>query len=193
MKNKQLVVIGAGGHGKAVAEAAILSGVAQGIAFIDDAFPKQVSAGAWPIVNSTDQLPKIDWQDTSVIVAIGNQAVRAHLVQQLIDLGANLTTVIHPRAWVSDNASLGCGTAIMAGAIVGTGAVIGQAAIVNANATVDHDCSLGNYAHLGVGVQLAGGVKVGDRAWLQAGVCAGYKVCVPMDTVVIPGTALMAK
>lgn len=193
MNKQQFIIIGAGGHGKAVAEAAILSGLAENIVFIDDAFPDQHSAGAWPIISATHQLADIDFQSALVIVAIGNQSVRARLVQQLTGLGAKLTTVIHPRAWVSNAAVVGSGTAIMAGAIVGTGAVVGQAAIINANATVDHDCHLGDYAHLGVGVQLAGGVKVGAHAWLQAGVCAGYRVCVLESTVVAPGTALVAK
>ncbi|NYT64555.1 acetyltransferase [Alcaligenaceae bacterium] len=191
MNKKTLIIIGAGGHGKAVAEAAIVSGLAQNIEFIDDTYPKQLNVGAWPIVSSTDLLSTMSWGNRPVIVAIGSQAVRARLVQQLIDLGANLTTVVHPKAWVSEQASVGVGTAIMAGAIVGTGAIIGQAVIVNANATVDHDCTLGNYAHLGVGVQLAGGVNVGDEAWLQAGVCAGYRVCIPTGAVVAPGTALV--
>lgn len=191
MKNK-LFVIGAGGHGRSVAEAAMLSNDWHDIVFLDDAFPQQLSSGAWPIVADTQGLQGVIKPGDNVIVAIGNQAVREQLCQKLVDTGAYLATVIHPKAWVSTGAKVGGGVAVMAGAVVGTNAMVGMGAIVNANATVDHDVVLGDFAHLGVGVQLAGGVVVGDRAWLQAGSSAGYKVNVLPDTIVAPGTALVA-
>lgn len=78
----------------------------------------------------------------------------------------------------------------MALAMVGVDAVIGEGDIVNVHATVDHDARLGDFAHLGVGVQLAGGVKIGARAWLQAGCSAGYRVA--DGEVCAPGTVLRA-
>jgi acetyltransferase-like isoleucine patch superfamily enzyme len=67
-----------------------------------------------------------------------------------------------------------------------------MAAIVNAGAIVDHDALLHDYAHQGVGVKLAGGVKIGARAWLQAGCCAGYSVVVDDGAVLAPGSVLVA-
>lgn len=186
------MIIGAGGHGRSVAEAAMLGNEWKGVVFVDDAFPKQGMSGSWPIISNTHALPSVIAPESNVIVAIGNQTVRIQLFLQLIALGAKLTTVIHPKAWVSVDATIGDGVAIMAGAIVGTHAKVGRGAIINANATVDHDSVLGEFSHLGVGVQLAGGVVIGERAWLQAGTCAGYRVRVSLDTVVAPGTALVA-
>lgn len=192
MPEKRLVIIGAGGHGQAVAEAAMLMGLWESIQFLDDAFPGASSSGPWNIIGNTAQLATVLNADDSVIVAIGNQQVRAKLLLQLQQLSAKLVTIQHSRAWVSNTASIGAGCAIMAGAIVGTNAVLGQGVIVNANATVDHDCQLGDYAHLGVGVQLAGGVVISERSWLQAGTCAGYRVVVPPNSIIAPGTALIA-
>jgi len=191
VKNR-LFVVGAGGHGRAVAEAAMLGGEWQEIAFVDDAFPQRQSSGSWPIVSSTTDLQRVIRPGDSAIIAIGNQSVRQRLYRKLTETGAALTTIIHPKAWVSSGATLGAGVAVMAGAVVGTNAIVGRGAIINANATVDHDAVLGNFAHLGVGVQLAGGVVVGERAWLQAGSCAGYRVEVLADAIVAPGTALAA-
>lgn len=83
----------------------------------------------------------------------------------------------------------------MALAVIGVDAQVGQATIINANATLDHDAVLANFAnfaHLGVGVQIAGGVKIGARAWLQAGCCAGYNVVVGEAEHIPAGTALRA-
>lgn len=192
MGKKKLIIVGAGGHGRAVAEAALLAGWAE-VVFVDDGYPAQQTSGLWPIVADTQSLPALIKRGDHVIVAIGNQATRKRLFDTARAAGATMVTVIHPRAWVSADADVGEGTAIMAGAIVGIQAKLGVGTIVNANATVDHDAVLGDFAHLGVGVQLAGGVIVGDSAWLQAGACAGYRVNVPPATVVAPGTALEAK
>jgi hypothetical protein len=57
---------------------------------------------------------------------------------------------------------------------------------------IGYHCRLDDFAHLGVGVHLAGGVKVGASAWMQAGSSAGYRVEVPAGSVVLPGTGLCA-
>ncbi|MGY6269111.1 acetyltransferase [Achromobacter denitrificans] len=187
-----LLIVGSGGHGRAVAEAAAMTGEWTEVVFADDSYPVQQQSGDWRIVGSTQQLPELALNCQAAIVAIGNQAVRERLTGALGELGVPLATIVHPRAWVSKLAEVAGGCAIMAGAMVGACARIGRGAIVNANATVDHDATIGDFAHLGVGVQLAGGVVVEGRAWLQAGSCAGYRVRVPAGAVLPPGSRLIA-
>src|SRR5690606_4697869 len=103
------------------------------------------------------------------IAAVGNNSVRQSWVQLIERAGIELVSIIHPRAWVSPSATVGAGTVVMAGAVLGTASSVGKGAIINCNATVDHDVVMDDFSHLGVGVQLAGGVKVGAAAWLQAG------------------------
>lgn len=192
MSERTLLVIGAGGHGKAVAEAALLSGEWQRIVFADDRWPALREAFSWPVVCDVAGLSDLQLAVAGAIAAVGNNAVREEWVKAIRAAGLPLVTVVHPRACVSAAAVIGAGTAIMALAMVGVDAAIGEGAIVNANATVDHDACLGDFAHLGVGVQLAGGVKIGARAWLQAGCSAGYQVVVGDAVVCAPGMALQA-
>lgn len=192
MSERTLLIIGAGGHGKAVAEAALLSGEWQGIVFVDDRWPELRESFGWPVVTNVAGLAALEIEVAGAIAAVGKNAVREECVKAIYAAGLPLITVVHPRACVSAAASIGAGTAIMALAMVGVDAVIGEAAIVNAHATVDHDASLGDFAHLGVGVQLAGGVQVGARAWLQAGCSAGYQVVVDDGVVCAPGMVLRA-
>lgn len=191
MNVKTLIVVGAGGHGAAVAEAAMLSGQWADVVFLDDGYPAKLECQGWPVIGSMAALEQCP-AGSGVIVAIGNQAAREQKFVQLRQAGMKLVSIVHPKAWVSEGAALGKGVAVMAGAIVGINAKVGDGAIVNANATVDHDVVLEAFAHLGVGVQLAGGVKVGRAAWLQAGSCAGYRVVVADGAVTQPGTALIA-
>lgn len=192
MSERTLLIVGAGGHGKAVAEAALLSGEWPRIAFADDRWPALREAFGWPVVSDVAGLAVLKVAVAGAIAAVGNNAVREQWGKVIRATGLPLVTVVHPRACVSSAACIGAGTAIMALAMVGVDATIGEGAIVNANATVDHDASLGDFAHLGVGVQLAGGVKVGARVWLQAGCSAGYQVVVGEGVICAPGTVLRA-
>lgn len=192
MSENTLLIIGAGGHGKAVAEAALLSGDWQRIAFADDRWPELRETFGWPVVADVAVVAALAVQVAGAIAAVGNNVVREQWLKAIHAAGLPLVTVVHPRACVSASAVIGAGTAIMALAMVGVDAVIREGAIVNSNATVDHDASLGAFAHLGVGVQLAGGVKIGAGAWLQAGCSAGYQVVVGDEVVCAPGTLLRA-
>lgn len=188
---KTLLILGAGGHGKAVAEAALLSGDWQRVLFVDDRWPQLEESFGLPVVADVAGLSRIALHSDAAIAAVGSNALREQWQQAIIASGLSPATVVHPRACVSPTARIGAGSAIMALAMVGVDVHIGEGAIINANATVDHDASLGDFAHLGVGVQIAGSVRVGARAWLQAGCCAGYRVVVADGAQYEPGTALM--
>lgn len=187
-----LLILGAGGHGKAVAETALLSGVWQRVLFVDDRWPELQESFGLPVVSDVAGLAQLATSVQGAIVAVGNNQMREQWCAVIEQVGIELVSVVHPRAYVSSSVTLGAGTAIMASAVVGVDAQVGRAAIINANATLDHDAVLGDFGHLGVGVQIAGGVRVGARAWLQAGCSAGYNVVVPEAENVPAGTALRA-
>ncbi|MEW6996611.1 hypothetical protein AADZ86_02735 [Colwelliaceae bacterium BS250] len=188
---KQLVIVGSGGHGQAVADLALSSGKFEKVSFVDDSYPDNTTALNLDVLGKSDSLFSGTIKFDACIVAIGNNAVRKKLVSKIVEHNLPLISLIHPRAWVSDYATIGLGVVVMAGAIVGTNAKLALGSLVNANAAVDHDCFLDEFAHIGVGVNLAGGVKVGKSVWLQAGCSAGYFVEVADDELVPPGTILV--
>jgi len=192
MREDTLLILGAGGHGKALAEAALLSKTWGKVAFIDDRWPDLQSFFGLPVLSNIAGLPEIASQWTAGIPGVGNNSLRKKWLQIIRDTGLNLATVIHPSASVSSTANIGDGTAIMALAMVGVDVQIGEGSIINAHSTVDHDVILADFAHLGVGVHLAGGVQIGSSAWLQAGSCAAYRVVVADDEICEPGTILRA-
>ncbi len=170
----RLICIGAGGHGCAIAEAILLVGEYELVGFLDDSYPEQLRVFGYRILGKICEFSKFKTQAEHIFVAIGNNQMRENHFLEVIKQGFNIPTVIHPKAMVSPSAKLGQGTAVMAGAVVGTEALVGNGTIININAAVDHHCVLEDFTHLGVGVSLAGGVKVGKSAWLEAGSMAGY-------------------
>lgn len=187
---KKLAILGASGHGKVIADAALLSGF-DSVVFFDDAWPKLAANGCWQVVGDSAQLLSRCCEFDGVIVAIGNNSVRASKSIALMNAGAMLTTVVHPSAVVSPFAVIGSGSFIAAGAVVQVDAVIGRFCIVNTNAVVEHDCTLGEAVHISPGAMLAGAVSVGDRSWVGIGACARQLVSIGSDIIVGAGAVVV--
>jgi len=187
---KRLALLGASGHGKVVADAALASGW-DSVEFFDDAWPQRSRNGLWPVTGDSAALMTRLQEFQGVLVSIGDCAVRWEKHQALLAAGAPLVTVVHPAATVSRHATLGLGTVVMASAVVNIDAIVGQAGIVNTGATVDHDCLLGDAVHICPGAHLAGSVRVGCCSWVgvgaavKQGMSIGDRVMVGAGAVVV--------
>jgi sugar O-acyltransferase (sialic acid O-acetyltransferase NeuD family) len=190
MAKIRLLVVGAGGHGRSVVEAAELSGLFEVVGFLDDSLPAGEAVWGAPVLGTVASIAHHRTAAHQAIVAIGNNAVREKLMQQLAAVGFGWATVVHPRAIVAPSAVLGAGSSVMAGAIVGTEARLGMGSIVNCGAVVDHHATVEDFGHLGVNASMAGGTVLGRGAWMQAGAALGYGVKVPSGVTLAPGEAV---
>ncbi|MBS8265631.1 acetyltransferase [Mesobacillus boroniphilus] len=166
MKNK-LLIIGASGHGKVVADIALKMNKWQSIAFLDDDKSIKISMGLDVIGTSDDVFTHIE--ECEIFVGIGNNTTRQRIYERLETLGASIPLLIHPDAVIGSHVDIGIGTAVMAGVIVNCCTKIGKGCIVNTGSTIDHDNVIGDLVHISPGVHLAGTVKVGQGSWLGIG------------------------
>ena len=164
-----LLIIGAGGHGKVVADTAGASGTWERIAFLDDGVPAGSEVLGWPVIGAGVQLKELRDEFSECVVAIGNNALRWQLLQSALDAGFEVPVLVHPRACVSPSATMGAGTVVMAGAVVQADVRMGQGVIINTAASVDHDGDIGDACHICPGVHLGGGVRVGRESWIGIG------------------------
>lgn len=191
---KRLALLGASGHGKVVADAALAGGW-DAVEFFDDAWPQRQKNGPWAVMGDCATLLARLNAFQGVIVSIGDCAVRWDKHRALQAAGASLVSVVHPSAEVSRHAMLGTGTVVMAGAIVNIDTVVGQACIINTGATVDHDCRLGDAVHICPGAHLSGNVQVGNGSWVgvgaavKQGIVIGERVMVGVGAVVVQAVA----
>jgi len=185
---KGLMIFGAGGHGKVVAETAEAIGGFEPIQFLDCEYVQLNGSLRWPV---RDPQEAIVGERTRAVVAIGNAQRRMGLLEELKASGCMLPVLVHPTAWLSPSTLCGEGTVIFAGAVIQADARLGRAVIVNTQASVDHDCVLGDGVHICPGAHLAGNVTVGERSWLgigcvvKQGVRIGRNVTVGAGAVVI--------
>ncbi|WP_191560017.1 acetyltransferase [Metabacillus idriensis] len=166
MKNK-LLIIGASGHGKVVADIALKMNRWDEIFFLDDDESIKSSMGIEVIGNSDDVFTHLD--ECEIFVGIGNNATRQRVQEKLETVGTSIPVLIHPSAVVGKHVELGTGTVIMAGAVVNCSTKIGKGCIINTGSTIDHDNCIGDYVHISPGAHLAGTVNVGQGSWLGIG------------------------
>ena len=162
MKDRKLIIVGAGGHGGVAADIAELTGYTE-IVFLDD----RVVDTSRVVGKTKDAVQYV--ADADFFVAIGDTDIRKRFFDQLTALDARIINLIHPKATVARSAVLGKGVLVAAGAVVGVNAVVGDGAIVNTCASVDHDCRIGMFVHVAVGTHIAGTVKIGDMTFVGAG------------------------
>ena len=157
---KKLIIIGASGHGKVIADIAVRAGY-EDIVFLDDDQNVKECAG-FPVIGKTGEAKEMNGDK---IVAIGNPKIRERIQEEL----SGVITLIHPDAVISRRVKIGEGSVIMAGTVINTDVFIGKGCIINTGASVDHDCVLRDYVHVSVGSHLSGTVHVGERTWIGAG------------------------
>lgn len=186
-----LLIIGAGGHGRVVADAAMSSGAWTSVCFADDDPTAKPSMG-FEVVGTSADLASLAQKYRHAVVGIGSAHARLDLLARCRELGFELPPVIHRAAVVSPFASIGPGTVVFALAAVNPGAVLDRGCIVNTSASVDHDCRLGEGVHVCPGVHLAGNVTVGPRTWIGIGSCVRQGVCIGADVVVGAGAAVVS-
>lgn len=168
---KKLVILGASGHGKVIADIAEQLGYT--VNFYDDAYPNKKNIEHWAIHGSCADLIALNNTNTTlsndVVVAIGNNEIRKLKIQLLQQNSFNLITLIHPTAVISQYAEVAPGTVIFAGAIINAFANVGVGCIINTAAVIEHDCSIDDFSHICPNVALAGGVSVGTKSWVGIG------------------------
>ena len=187
---KTLGILGFSGHGKVVAEAALLSGWSQ-VIFYDDAWQRKLVDVRWPIKGDTFQLIADKASLDAFFVAIGDNAVRHSKLKQLSGEGLRITSVIHPSAIISTSAVVGKGSFVAALGCVQIDTQLGDGCIVNTGATVDHDCILGHCVHVSPGANLAGGVQVGAESWIGIGASVIQQIRLGQGVVVGAGSVVI--
>lgn len=185
----RLVIIGAGGHGKVVADAALKTRNYTDIIFLDDN-NEMVECNGFPIMGKCSEVDKY-MKDSTIFVAVGGTEIRQKIQEQLQMMRASIATVVHPEAVIGRNVTIGDGTAVMAGVVINSGSIIGKGCIINTCSSVDHDCQIAEYVHVAVGAHLAGNVEIGARTWIGAGVTVSNHIHICHDCMVGAGAVVI--
>jgi UDP-perosamine 4-acetyltransferase len=195
-----LIVIGAGGHGRVAVEVLRRAGL-QPVAVVDaDVRLHGTALDGVPVIGGDDVILARPVTDVLLVNGIGNAPgsagaglhVRQAVYERFRDQGYRFSQVVSRDAVVSVVAQLGDGCHIFTGAIVHPGARIGANAIINTGARIDHDCTIGPHAHVAPGAVLCGGVSVGAQCHIGAGAVIIQNVAIGDGAVIGAGAVVVA-
>lgn len=171
---KRVVIIGAGGHAREVAE--ILRHQAEHdptlmpLGFVDDnPHLAGQSVDGLPVLGGWTWFDHVERSSLAVVCAVGSPAVCLRLVSRAKNLGLSFTSVVSPLAHISKRASIGQGVMIFPHVVLNTGSQIGDYSILNLGVSISHDSVIGSYCNINPGVRVAGNVAVGDGCYIGMG------------------------
>jgi sugar O-acyltransferase (sialic acid O-acetyltransferase NeuD family) len=187
--NNKLLIIGAGGHGRVVADIALKMNRWQQLAFLDDDENIKSSMNIDIVGKLCDAFTHTS--DCDIFVAIGNNKTREKIQGQLEALGANIPKLIHPSAVIGEKVEIGSGTVIMAGVVINCCSKIGKSCIINTGSTIDHDNIIEEYVHISPGVHLGGTVSIGKSSWIGIGATISNNVNITSRCIVGAGAVVI--
>ena len=156
--SKEIIIIGASGHGKVIADIAEKSGD-KVIGFLDDDLTKKGVIG--PVCDC------VKYKDKQFIIGIGNTLIRKRIAEEYPEL--SYYTAVHPTAVISSDVKIADGTAVMANAVINVSATVGAHSIINTASVVEHDNVIGDFVHISPGAVLCGGITIGNETHIGAG------------------------
>ncbi|MCF8019079.1 MAG: PglB [Vallitaleaceae bacterium] len=164
---KNLIILGAGGHGRVVKEAAEAMNVFDKIDFLDD--------NSEMAIGKLNAISEISKEYKYAFVAIGSNELRMEWIKRIEELGYILPVLIHPRAIVSPSASVYPGTIVTMGALVQTNVVIEKGCIVGSGTIIDHDSFIGYGTHIDSGAIVKSNCIVMSNKKVESGMIVTKK------------------
>jgi len=141
----RLIILGAGGYGRTVADVAAQTGQFSEICFLDD------NSQAQDVLGKCGDFQRYTDGRTEFYPAFGNNEGRVKWLDLLMEAGCTVPVIVHPTAYVSPTAKIAAGTAVLPKALVNTGCEVKRGCIVNCGAIVDHGCVLEEGVHICLG------------------------------------------
>ena len=192
----KLVIVGAGGHARVLAEIVYLSKQFQLVGFTDpDPKLKGMKIFDAPVLGPDEILPSLRSQGVEeAIVGVGSSEdnhPRSLLFERIVRIGFHPALLIHPTAVLSFTVEIGRGVAVMARAVVNPNARLGDNVIVNTGAIVEHDCILGDHVHVASGACLSGGVRIGRKSFIGVGASSIQNVSIGEGCLIGGGAAVV--
>lgn len=180
----RLIIIGASGHGKVIADIAKLNGY-RDIVFADDNINIKKCLD-YPIIGTTSMIEDLEGD---VFIAIGDAKARRKIMERYSK--RQFPVLIHPHAVVCEGTEIGMGSVVMAGVVINPSVKVGKGVIINTSSSVDHDCVIGDFVHIAVGAHICGTVNIEAETWIGAGATVINNINIHTKCVVGAGAVVV--
>lgn len=193
---KPVLIIGAGGHAKVLADALLASG-RQVLGFLENSAKDGHHAEVLPglLVLGTDEV-LLNYKPAEVELVNGLGGIdcgglRRRVQTKLEADGWHFSGVCHPASQVSPFAFVSAGVQLLANCVVQAGARLGMGTIINTAAVVEHDSTLEEYVHVAPRAVLCGNTHVGCNSHIGAGAIVRQGLILGSNTLVGAGAVVV--
>lgn len=200
MELTAIVGIGAGGHGRVIADIISRAGIYRLAFWLDHDTSLHDTTLHGATVKGNDSVLS-ELQSSGVnhafigVGSIGDTGTRRKIAELALDAGVSLPSIQDPSSLVSQSTKIMDGVCVFPHAVVNSGGHIGQCAIINTRATLEHDCTVGDFCHLapacviGGGSSIGSGAHIGIGAVIKEGISIGKNAIIGAGAVVISDVA----
>ena len=191
---QKIILVGGGGHCKSCIEVLESTQSYEIVGIIDR--PEQVGEYVlgYPTIGCDDDTPKFLDACQNFLITVGqikSVDLRKSLYERIVALGGHFPTIISPRAYVSQHATLAQGTIVLHGALVNANAQIGENCIINSKSNIEHDAVVGDYCHISTGAFVNGNCTIGQRCFIGSCAVVSSQVNITNDVVVGAGCVVV--
>jgi len=191
-----IVIVGASGHGKVLADIVEQAGQYRIAGFLDRNRPAGTEFFGLRVLGAEADLPRLAQELglAGMVVAIGDNWTRARVAGELSRLvpGLAFAAAVHPAARLARGATVGPGAVVMAGAVLNSDCRVGAHCIVNTGASLDHDGVMEDFSSLAPGAAVGGNVRIGAYSAVSIGASVAHGRKIGEHTVVGAGAAVLA-
>lgn len=188
--SKEVIIIGAGGHGKVIADIIEKNGdIVYG--FLDDLKPEgTIVISNYKIIGKIEKCIELQKEinDIYFIIAIGDNYIRKNIYEKY---KLNYYTAIHPQAVIGIDVNIKEGSVVMANSCINSNTKIGKNCIINTGAIVEHDNEICNYVHLSPNATLCGNVNIGDYTHIGAGAIVKNNISICENCIIGAGATVV--
>lgn len=190
----KIVVWGASGHARVVADILRIRKEYQIVGFLDNINLQRSNTEFCDskVLGGEEQLNQLLGQGINkLIFGFGNCSARLRLAELVKIKGFQLVTAIHPNSIIASDVIIALGTVVAAGAVINSNSLIGENVIINTSSSVDHDCTVGDGVHICPGAHLGGQVTIGRGSWIGIGACVIDHISIGNESVIGAGAVVI--
>ena len=197
MESTSIVGLGAGGHGRVIADILLRSSIYNLTTWLDqDTKLHGTEVYGVKVIGDDTMLSEIQASGINhAFIGVGSTGdtnIRRQIAAHITAIGMTLPMICDPSSTLSQSAEIESGVCIFPHAIINPNCKIGACAIVNTRATLEHDCTVGKFAHLAPSSTVGGNCKIGDGAHIGIGATIKENISIGSNAIVGAGAVVVS-
>lgn len=193
MRDSEIILIGGGGHCKAVIDVIETKNEFKIAGIVD--LPSKIGQKilGYEIIANDNDLPELVGKYKYFFITIGHlsgKSPRLKIFKMIKELGGILPIIISSNAHVSKYSCIDEGSIIMHNTIINADTQIGKNCIINNKALVEHDCKIGNNCHISTNAIVNGGLTIEDNCFIGSNSVTKQCIKIASNTIIGAGAVV---